>query len=493
MGLDISRNGGDVAFRTSFSEQYDLVQILHGLTSTPYANHPVDFRLAALQRKGHSDIWHMDQVLAFSTDECSPMVINGEDIGGNHGHPCAVRITVPNHGKDVRDVGSLWQDETGLCWTLLRVESADKLLLLSDNIGPSVTAYDFADHVTGSVRYVENGAHADVIVPQKQSGHVQLVPAIRHIQRELWCCMNGYWQQTDGADNCDMAEIREVYEIINPATVAETLRSGRPSGGYATQPSLAAGEAMMIHRMTYRIDQEGTILCDFDHQLLQDVHMSCYLGIMHQEKCDVYGGGVWRYIPKLRPLEHQGRMVDFSRPYRTTAETMPNYRPLSKDLWTNPLSPPDRQIDFIRRADGSNAVGFASGFLPVYDGAPEKRAVSITEAAMLVKSCKTYPTFAGGAKTDMNFPHLRGVAYKKYFLPEGGDTSVYTVTDCDDTYLYMDLFGHEAGQVKYEKSPLQTAELLEASAPWQESGNAITVQGEGGYAVFRLKSPGKKG
>ena len=485
--MDVSRNGGEVAFRTAFSGAYDLVQILCGMTSTPWANHPVDFKLAALQRKGHPDIWHMDQVLAFSTDECSPMVINGEDIGGNHGHPCAVRVTAPGHGKDVRDVGSLWQDATGLRWTLLRVESADRLLFLSENIGPAVTAYDFAHHMTGQLSYVENGLHTDAVIPQKQNGQQQLTPAIRHTQRELWCLKNGQWRE-GGADGCDMAEIREVYEIINPATVAAALRANRPREGYMMQPSLAMGEAMMIHRMTYRILADGTILCDFDHELLQDVHMNCYLGIMHQVKCDVYGGGVWRYIPKVQPFTAKGKAVDFTRPFRTTQDTLPDYVPLTPDLWTDPTSPPDRQIDFIRRADGAMAIGFASGFLPVYDGAPAVRAGNITDAATIVSSCKTYPTFAGGLVNmrgdKRSYPHLKGVAYKKYFLPQGQEASLYTIPHGGDVYVYMDCFSVAPQALTYPAA--QPAEVLEATLSCQQDASAITATGSSGYAVFRL-------
>ncbi len=504
MPVDISRNGGDAVFRTPFSETYDLLQVLHGLTSTPYANHPVDFRLAALQRKGHPDIWHMDQVLAFSTDECSPMVINGEDIGGNHGHPCGVEVADPDHGKDVTDVGSLWVDDAGMRWTLLRVEDADRLLFLSENIGPSRTAYHFADQVQGVLRYVENGTHGGDILPLHQRGGRQLTPAIRHLQREVRACKDGQWQAIPGGmTGCERAEIREVYEIVNPATVADALRANRPREGYMTQPSLAAGEAMMIHRMTYRIEGDGAILCEFDHQLLQDVHMPLYLGIMYQEKCDLYGGGLWRCIPKLKPFVYGGRELDFSRPYRTTASTMPDYFYLTPELWTEPQSPPDRQLDFIRRADGSDAVAFASGFLPVEDGEPARRAAHITDAATLVKSCKTYPTFAGGAANirhphresaagAMSFPRLRGVAYKKYFLPAGGGASLYTVPYGGDTYVYMDFFADEAKRVEYELSPGQRADLLEANVPWRQDA-ALSAEGTAGYACFCVHGHEQKG
>ena len=242
--MDISRNGGEIAFRTAFSDEYDLVLVLHGLSSIPERNCPVDFRLAALQRKGHPDIWHMDQVLAFSTDECSPMVIHGEDIGGNHGHPCALRVTAPGHGKTVGDVGTLWQDEGGMRFTLLRVENADGLLFLSENTGPSAMEYAFANRIAGALTCAETGER---LLPQSQQGGVQLTPAIRHIRREAVCLKDGVWQEIGGwVQGADRAEIREEYEIINPATVARAIREGRPEGGYTLQPSLAAGEAMFL-------------------------------------------------------------------------------------------------------------------------------------------------------------------------------------------------------------------------------------------------------
>lgn len=493
--MDVSRNGGDVIFRTAFSAEYDLVQVMCGLSSIPEKNCPVDFRLAALQNKGCGDIWHMDQVLAFSTDECSPMVINGEDIGGNHGNPCAIRLIAPGHGKTARDVGTLWQDEDGLRFTLLRVENEDQLLILSENISPSNLYYRFEDHITSALTCLDTGER---LVPKAQHGGVQLTPAIRHLQRDLFCYKGGQWLPGD-ADGCDCAEIREVYEIINPATVARAIRENRPEGGYTQQPSLAVGEAMFLHRMTYRIENDGTILCSFNHECLQDVPMPYYLGIMHQLKCDVYGGGIWRYMPKVRPFVAKGIKVDFTRLHPTTAATMPDYVPLTPDLWTNPASPPERQIDFLRRRDGTLAVGFASGFLPVDDGAPAIRAANITDAGTLVKSCKTYPTFAGGLRSvrrpgdhHPTFPRLKGTAYKKYFLPREDGTSLYTVPYQGKTYVYMDFFADEPQVVTFPNATGDAA-VLESTVECRTTGNGLTASGASGYAVVRLDSINQKG
>ena len=489
--MDISRNGGEIAFLTAFSDTHDLVQVMCGLASVEGRNSPVDFRLAALQRKGHPDIWHMDQVLAFCTDECSPMVINGEDIGGNHGHPCAIRVTAPGHSLTVRDVGTLWTDESGMSFTLLRVESANVLLFLSDNIGPSMTDYHFAARIEGALTCADTVA---ILQPQSQQGGVQLTPAIRHIRREAVCLKDGAWLDIGGwMPGCACAEIREEYEIINPATVAGAIRAGRPEGGYTLQPSLAAGEKMFLHRMTYRIEPDGAILCSFDHECLQDVPMPYYLGIMHQVKCDVYGGGIKRYIPKVRPFTAKGKAVDFTRPFPTTEDTLPDYVPLTPDLWTNPASPPDRQIDYICRPDGMAAVGFASGFLPVDDGAPAIRAAHITDAGTLVKSCRTYPTFAGGLDSvrrpgdpHPTFPRLKGTAYKKYFLPCAPEASVYTIPHGADTYVYMDAFSDAPQTLTFPTSPKSSVRMLEATLPCKQDASVVTAAGSTGYAVFQI-------
>ncbi|MGN1020387.1 MAG: hypothetical protein ACI4O7_08420 [Aristaeellaceae bacterium] len=502
--MDAARSGDDVVFRTSFSGDYDLVQVFRGMNPAVNENHPVDFRLAALQRRDHRDIWHMDHVLSFATDECPPVVINGEDIGGNHGHPCAVRVRVPAHGLDVRDVGSLWTDDDGISFTLLRVESADSLLLLSENLGPSPVLYDFAEQVSGRLHHAANGFHGYTLRPESQRGHVQLTPAIRHRRREALCLRDGQWAPLEECcTGCECAEIREEYDIVNPATVARAIRESRPTEGYAVQPSLARGETMLRHRVTYRVCADGTVLCDFDHRLTQDVHLSCCLGSMHQEPCDAFGGGVWQYIPKLRPFDTPRGRLDFSRPCRADAATMPDGLPLTPDKWAVPSSPPDRQLDFFRRPDGSSPVALATGFLPLYDGAPEKRASAITDAGMLVSSCKTYPTFAGGADNirhphresaegTMRFTSLRGIAYRKYFAPCGQDACVFDIPCGEERYVYMDCFGDAPRQLRYDACPGAEATLLEASATCRTDASRLWAEADSGYAVFRLKAAQRK-
>ncbi len=413
----VSISGGDIAIRTPFNARYDLTQVLRGVRKTHSGrNEPVDFRLAGLVHTHQADIWHVDRVLAFSTDECSPFVMLGEDVGGNHGYPCGMLLEIPGHGMTCRDVGTLFADEGGMGWTLLRIESESELLFLADDL--------HAAAVSGALRRADGAA----LTPSAQHPHQQLTPAIRHIRCDVDVQRGGVWHPYTGfCEDAEGCRITEEYAVIDPRTVAAALRSGRPEGGYPCQPDIARGETMAIHRMVYHIQGNGTILCEFDHEARPGTPITLYLGVMAQEKCDAFGGGVHRMIPGIRPFEDDGRAYDFARPYNVTDGPMPGVHPVMREDWLSPDDPPNRQIDILRREDGSDAVAFVCGFLPIFDGAPEIRRNNLAEAWTIVKSRKTYPTFAGSMARPEGegFTRLRGVAYKKYCLPEKADHEIH--------------------------------------------------------------------
>ncbi len=492
--MDAAKNGADLAVRTAFSERYDLLQIMRGLESVPGQNSPVDFRLAALCGKEQMDIWHADRVLAFSTDECPPLVINGEDIGGNHGQPCMIRVTVPAHNLSAKDIGSFWKDETGLGFTLMKTESRDTLLFLSDNIGASETDYRFADRITGCLKPVD--ANAAKIVPLCQESGIQLTPAIRHTERKVLYFKDGKTAEIiSEVKGCEHIEIREAYEIINPATVAEAIRSAKSKGKIT--PPLNVGKAIARMNLVYRFEDDGTVIIETDAEALGDAKIDCCLGVMHQLKCDAFGGGVSRYIPGLKPITQCGKTYDFSRPYTTRRDTMPERLLLTSDTWLNPDAPPDRQIDFLSDANGRKAVCFASGFLPVLDGEPSYRSRHITEAGTLVQSCKSYPTFLGGelnaqrvreGRGDvLGFSRIRGAVYRKYFTPACDDAVMYTIPYNNEEYVYMDHFADGPRRLGLKLDQSQTAQILSSTLPCIIENGCVSTEGRNGYACLRVR------
>lgn len=507
--MDISINSNDIVFRTPFSDKHDLLQIMRGIRpGTVFANEPVDFRLSGLQRKGHMDIWHIDIALSFATDEAAPPAINFDDGGANHSAPCGVRLNVPNHGMDYSDISSLWHDEAGNEWTLVRVEDPDNLMFVSQNVGTSKTHHKFLDRVIGTLTYVTCGTHTAPITPTSQSGHNQMHRSIRHTARDLFYYKDGQRHRITGYHtDCDSAEIIEQYEIINPATIAETLRKNRPAGGYFAPVDIAVGEPMVKFNFIHRILGDGTVLIEFDHHRVSDAIWSSYMGYMAQERCDVYDSGIYRYVPKLKPFEHNGVMYDLSDPINTSSDDFPDRCSLSRDRWESLSSPPDRQIDFIRKpggsgfTDGDSAAAFASGFLPLYDGIPEVRAKNIHGTSPLIKSRKTYPGFIscfhpedGGfpPKMDLeNAPsldHVHGIAYRKFFFPKSRTATSYTVDFDGITYLYMDFY--KDGELTCKIPNGKTPKLTEASSTvsYTVTDSEITAKASKGYAIFELCS-----
>ena len=470
-------NGFFVAV-TSYDEKYNLVQKFRGMemNGSQLYNQPVDFMESGLMQKDKWDYWHIDVPFALNTDEAVPAYINGSFIGANHGHNGAVSVYAPAHGKTVADVGSLWHDEENVEFTLMRVENENVLLFLSQNVGESVERYQFVKKITGKLTFVSNGNNTADIVCQSQ-GVADLRRAIRHSEKRVIACVNGVEKVVLGGAECEYAEIHEHYEIINPATVAKDLRDRRPVGGYQKQPDLADfGLPMVDCFLIYRIENDGTVYTKFDYQKKMNVHFEKWMGVMYQEKLDVYQGGIWRYFPKALPFECDEGQFDFSYPTPIVGQPFPKNKALTREDFCDAGAPHERAVDYFRDENGRDKMAFACGYLPVYDGEPSKRDKNVCKEIQLRFTRKHYPTFMDG-----DVPSVKGIGYKKYFIPCKDRASYYTVSAEGKKYIYADIFENNTleipitGKVKLrEKSAEITCEI---------GKETITLWGMG-YASF---------
>ena len=473
---------GFALFRTYFDEKYDLIQKFRGIElSSVRFNQPVDFMESGLMQRDKWDYWHIDVPFALNTDEAAPVFINGSYIGANHGHNGAVQVYAPQHNKTFADVGSLWKDDRGNKFTLLTIANEDYLIFVSENVGESVENYSFIKEIVGKLIYVENGDNTEDVLPEKQ-GVTDLCRAIRHKAKNVYAFIEGKERVVNGEIVCDYAEIREEYDIINPATVAEDLRRQRPNGGYKGQPDLAEyGKPMIQCSLVYRVSDDGTVFTLFNYKKVMNVNVQKFMGVMNQEKLDVYGGGIWRYFPKILPFDTAEGHFDFSQPTNITAgNKYPKNINLTREFFRDNNSPCERVVDYFRDGVGQDRLGFASGFLPIYDGEIKVRDKQVRNVLHLILTRKHYPTF-----TDKDFNEIKGVAYKKYFIPEQNKGSAYTLSFENKKYVYVDVFESKEIKVQYEG----TADLLEKSenVKYVINDNTIRVSGEKGYAVFVLK------
>lgn len=471
----------DVAlFRTPFNATHDLVQKFRGVNNQSLSyNAPVDFMEAGLIDNSKWDYWHVDIPFNYSNDEASPFFFITKEnkssiIGANHGHYCAVNVLSINHGKTYADVGSLWQDQSGTEFTLIRVTDENSLQFLSKNVGKSETDFDFISTINGDLTYISNGQNQTSITIEKQY-RCYLSRSNRYLKKEIITYKKGVASPLFGGAECDYAEIHEHYLIINPATVAEDLRNKRPVDGYSQEVDLANyGKPLVDLDLIYRVMPDGAILTIAKAKKVADIKVKHYHLVMVQEKLDAFGGGMYRYIPKILPLDCEEGVIDFTNPVPLYGKPYPSLKKVTKEYWQDPNSPPDRAIDFFKDKQGKTRLGFASGFLPVFDGAPEIRKNNIESAINLKGTRKFYPNICD----DME--NLVAVGYKKFFIPQN-EQSVYTLEYDGKKYIYVDLFEKSTIQVDIEGG----VKLLESrNVVWTQDCKSLTVSGEKGYAVF---------
>lgn len=469
---------GFLVVRTEFNNEFYLIQKFRGIdNSSSLYNNPVDFMESGLMYKYKSDYWHIDIPFALNTDEAVPAFVNGEFIGANHGSHCAIEVYAPKHRKTFADIGSLWQDEQGVQFTLLQVYDEDYLLFASENQGKSLVDYTFVKTINGKLIPMDSFSEQTVIVPKEQKT-VDLCRSIRNKSKKVVAFIDGQERNLKREFECDYVEIREEYDIINPATVAVSLRKSRPTNGYDKQLDLADyGESMLSCSLVYRIAEDGTIFTIFDYKKLMDVKFERFMGAMYQEKLDVYNGGIWRYVPKILPFETNEGYFDFSQPTNISSEAFPNNITLTRDFFEDSGSPCDRVVDYFRDKEGQNKLSFACGFLPVYDGQAEIRSKQVENVLHLKYTRKYYPTFADG-----NLQHIKGVSYKKYFIPQQDKGSFYTVPFNGQKYIYVDIFAQNTITFPL----VGRIELLEKSngVEYLIENDTVTVSGETGFAVF---------
>ena len=471
---------GSATFITSFNDNYNFEQSFTNIDGGPIPrNGHIDFTTAVLRRKTTDESIPAVINLSHSSDDAPPMHVNDAWIGGGHGQPCCVSILSHGHNKTLKDLGAIYADEEGTKFTLVEIINEDYLKFVSENIGESVVKYAFKLEIKGKLSYLSNGNDTSEIVIEEQKGKTYLLSALKYRNRKVISYTDGKAKTLSyGGCECDYAEIVECYDIMNPATVAPALTAERPEGGYKHQPPLCDfGEPMISLDQKFIIQPDGSIIVDFSVNRLMDVCIDWCMGVMYQEKFDIFGGGTYRYLSKLKPFTTPEGTFDFTSPYPLRGGAFPNEVRPNRESWKYPDSPYDRTVDYFRDKDGQDKMGFACGFLPVYDGIPSKRATILDEIALIYKSRKMYPFFASGNFTDK----FRGVAYKKFFEPSNR-SSVYAIPYDGKKYIYFDLFENNTLTYKTDNEVIPFE--VEDGISYQIKDGVITVSGTKGFATF---------
>jgi len=489
--------GDKLAVRTSYNETYDLVQTFIGFLSNDiYLNPVVNFSVSSLIEKSEKDIFKEGIILAPGWDEPTPFKINEAYIGANHGQPAGVLVKTDGHGKSYEDIGSLWIDEANIKWTLIKVVDEKDLMFISENIGESMVKYVFVREITGDLTYVSHGENHEKITVEETISICQIYPSVRMKEKKVYAVKDGKSIELSHGDeiNCEQALITEKYEIINPATIADALLKMRPEGGYKEPQNLDVGETMVDYNMTYKITNDGTVMSVFEHEVLEEVNCYSYGGIQYIEREDAFGGGVYRYMPDMKPIVLNGKTYDFSKCYNATDGDIPNLT-LTSEYWADEKYVPSREVSYMKNKDGKIEAAFVSGYVPVGDASPEKRHEKTSAWGFLYPTKKHYPFYVDKKAFDgrSKGKKIKGAGYKKYQaisenISETG--FAYLIPYENDSYLFIDY--QTAGKDKIKISEGCEAELLKKTenVSYEVKENVIEVDvnidKSYGYIIFKL-------
>ncbi|MEI6422457.1 MAG: hypothetical protein WCP55_09580, partial [Lentisphaerota bacterium] len=430
-------------------------------------------------------------------DDTTPWFINGTYIGGNHGDSSALEIVSPGHGCTVADIGSVWKDEAGAVFYLVRIPEKDKIWILSENKG-SGGIWKFNVKITGSALTNPNGK----VINIQKFGQTQLRPCCRINRQEFLA--DGKAALVPGqVVECEYLDIVEDYDIINTGSILADIISNPGKEPDFTAKNL---DAVINNHIVYRYYPEGATVIYHKAKILQTCGIRS-MGFIQQNLLWTASNpdkSLEYYIPKTCPFAQDGinynfrAVQDFSKP-----RTAMTFSADAKTVETaNNL--PDRFIQILGdRENGGivRKVGFAMGY-SLINGitVPSERSKYTSSAGFIYVSTKTYPWAidkAVGNPTPAGTQY-ECLAYRQYFNPAAfkNATNVYWHKEGDSYLLYIDY--HKSVENDVIKLPdyltgrkmsivekTDSVYMLNAQTVSSEGIN-LSVNVQYGYAVLKL-------
>ncbi len=446
------------------SQVFKIVNADHALTN----NCHYDYHEAHLVNK---ESGAKSALVGYPTaDESAPPYMNGTYLGANHGASEGVEVTATAHGKTNGDLGSVWVDNAGVQWTLIRVIDENTILFLSETERNETTGnWKFADTITGTTLTYDTSVsdnfavNTDAITSLTvKTTSVQVFPSIGNRVLKMHVVRDG---ETTTYENMDLVRegfkisgskviLEETYDVIDPTLIGESMRANRPDGGYTSMADISIGDPIMKYKQTITIYEDGDVIIDLDHEILKKVYSFQYYGYQYYKRADAFSGGLYRYMPGLKKYVSGDKEYDFSTPIlmpisdvtNASSDLIPSSFIATSSYWANDIVP-DRVIEYYKDTEGEYKMAFASGFVPIYDAAPDVRGENVTQTLYMLDRIghKVYPMLANGDNYKAAGSKIRGVVFRHYDALDQSTKKVtaYDVEYKDDVYFYVDFLEDE--------------------------------------------------
>lgn len=411
------------------------------------------------------------------TDDAAPYRVLGTTIGANHGYSMN-QITAAGHGKTQADIGSVFSDGSAQ-HVLVGIVSANALWMTNRAANGAVPV--------GTLSWISGGTnHAD-IVGTAAGAIVPMYPPFNN--RSIRCYVDGVEvvdRSFKGVYQRSVAFV-ESYDLLSKADVVASIEANGATGQLT--PS---GNASATVSITYTFDFEGNCTINTDFLALKDgVPIQDIMFLQSQRMATGVDGDVKYYIPKALPVSWASRTYDYAQIDDTDSSGWPDR------LSFTPARCEPEGILCDRVIQLTDHFGFAIGYLPVQDTAPDVRRANASVKAfqLSTESAKIYlSAIDKGVGTLAAGDYFSTIGYRNLLVRPSERTAAYAVRTNGTTYFYADW--HAAG-VDRVPLPVDLAgrefEVVEKSdnvtvlSKSLTNGLMVSVSDAAGYGYLILK------
>ena len=420
---------GIVSIATLWDDQNDLVKRVD--YDNLSANQNINLIDAFIGKKG---TFAKDVLIKSCGDDICPANVNSGYIGGNHGWNAANKVIVSSHDKTIADVGSVYEDTSGVKFILLEVIDSTTLLLCSENKATEENNYRFYSPV-GELRYVSNGKSQTSINPTNVSNYGNLYGCIVPSHKKM--LIDGNVITSYGEYFGEEIALVESYDVMDLPSILTALVSNRPINGYASQPilyNLPGVQRLFNHKVAYRFDIHGTTLVTTTIRAYRPL----YLNFHGFVQAGVMEGNAKLYCPKTLPIQVGEKQFDL-RTITDWEESPSSNIIMAPAYWENRESAPDRVVMM-----NDDAV-FACGYVLDRGKLAEPREDLVAKYAMhFSENRKLYPMGICPSSPFLmqSNDYISAVAYRTYYKAENKSRTNLSVFEVGDmAYIYADYHG----------------------------------------------------
>ncbi|MBR4978067.1 MAG: hypothetical protein IKY95_03840 [Bacteroidales bacterium] len=342
-----------------------------------------------------------------ASDDICPIQVWGEHVGGNHGYKCVCKVTVPSHGLEDADIGSVWTDNKGYTYVLVFVDDTNTL--------------GFVKFDDDSMKNGKMDCNTSVTSPMTRDSETnpRTIKITGQTKEQLRICSNGHSLKlyVDGEEKdlnidaiipCDRVEIIAEYKVIFVPAMLQYLMNNLGSNTKDSQHSEDIEDWYYSLVTRYQFNRNGSVSQYHTYKIYKTFDVG-YGGLVQSgrfaendpENTSYYIGNLpYVYTPDTKILD-----------VLTCHDSSNNEYMMYKETWSDETKVPYRYYQFTDK----NAE---KGMCLAYDrsigwGQPEERLKHIVGADSFAgrfrkDTKKMYPAFfcGGTLEKDLTFDGL---------------------------------------------------------------------------------------